>query len=104
MSDLKDDQGQPLELKEGIVVDQDGTPLARPHRQPDQRFDAHDALGGQNRSRVFVFRPNPFLAPLIAIPVVVLIFSIGLTILAALAVLAVIGAAIYGVTKLFRKL
>jgi hypothetical protein len=96
MTKLEGDDGAPLEIKEGIVLDREGNAIAET-RSPHQRFS-------QNGPKVFVWRPNPIMALLFLVPALILIFSIGLTILAALAVLTVIGGVVYTLTKLLRRL
>jgi hypothetical protein len=90
---LNADDGNHLEVKEGIVLDRDGNPLTPP---PHRHWRA--ASGPQGH--VFVWRGSGWLSPLIMLPVLGLIATLVLTLMGGFVAVAVL----VWILFLFRRL
>jgi hypothetical protein len=98
--ELHDENGKPLEVKEGVVIDQNGNELTE---EPRARHRAYrdPFTGGQ---RVFVMKSTNPLAPLLLAPLLVLLIGVGITLFTGVAFAALIAWMLYLLVRAFRRL
>src|ERR1700737_1656159 len=81
----RDENGKPLEVKEGVVLDQNGNELTHEPRAHGR----HQAYRDTFNTRVgFVFKTTNPLAPLILAPILVLMVGVGITLFTGVAAAA----------------
>jgi hypothetical protein len=103
---LRDENGKPLEVKEGVVLDQDGNQLTdeppRSFRNQGGRHHAYrDPFTGQ---RAFVFKTTNPLAPLLLAPLIVIALGVGLTLFTGVAVAAFVAWIVFMMFRTLRRL
>ncbi|MFL5814312.1 MAG: hypothetical protein ACJ763_12095 [Bdellovibrionia bacterium] len=103
---LRDENGKPLEVKEGVVIDQNGNELTEEPRAHDSTRGRHQAFrdpftGGQ---RVFVMKSTNPLAPLFLAPLLVLLIAVGITLFTGVAFAALVAWMLYLLVRAFRRL
>jgi hypothetical protein len=84
MSSLITENGTELEVKEGIVLDAEGTPLHAPFARASEQ-------GPQSGPKIHTVQFGGTWAPLLFFPLVALVMTFGLTLLAGFAVLFIAG-------------
>jgi hypothetical protein len=99
--DFKDENGKPLEIKEGIVIDQNGNPLTEEPRARTRHQAFRDPFTGQ---RAFVFKTSNPLAPLLLAPLLIVLVGVGLTLFTGVAVVAFAAWMIFLFFRTLRRL
>jgi hypothetical protein len=98
---MRDENGKPLEVKEGVVIDQNGNELTEePH--PRGRHRAYrDPFTGQ---RVFVMKSTNPLAPLLLVPLLIVLLGVGITLFTGVAVAAFAAWLVYMMFRTLRRM
>lgn len=98
---LRDDNGKPLEIKEGVVIDQNGKELTEEPRTRRRHQTFQDPFTGQ---RTFVLKTTNPLAPLLLAPILILLIGVGITLFSGVAVAAFAAWLVYLVFRTLRRL
>jgi hypothetical protein len=93
---LRAEDGSPLEVKEGTVLDSEGNALSGP--RPDRPFGASPFAAINGR----VFRVSP-LAWLVLIPLLAVLLFIGITFFAIIAAVALVLASVFVLHRWLRR-
>jgi hypothetical protein len=102
---LLDENGKPLEVKEGVVIDQDGNELTEEpqvHHTQGRHQTFRDPFTGQQR--VFVMKSTNPLAPLIIVPLLIVLIGVGITLFTGVAVVAFAAWIFYLFFRTLRRL
>jgi hypothetical protein len=95
-----DENGKPLEIKEGVVIDQNGNELTDEPRARGHHQAYRDPFG----QRAFVIKSRNPLAPLLLAPLLVIFVGVGLTLFTGVALAAFVAWMIYVVFRMIRRL
>lgn len=106
---LHDENGKPLEVKEGVVIDQNGNELTE---EPPVHYNARDNTRGRHQAyrdpftgqRVFVMKSTNPLAPLLLAPLLIVLLGVGITLFTGVAVAAFAAWLVYMLFRALRRL
>lgn len=99
--DLRDENGKPLEIKEGVVIDQNGNELTEEPRARRRHQTFQDPFTSQ---RAFVIKSTNPLAPLLLAPLLIVFVGVGLTLFTGVAVAAFVAWIVYLMFRALRRL
>lgn len=99
--EFRDDHGKPLEIKEGIVIDQNGNQLTEEPQPRGRHQTFHGPFTGQ---RTFVMKTTNPLAPLLLAPILILLIGVGITLFTGVAVAAFAAWLVYMMFRMFRRI
>lgn len=99
--EFRDDNGKPLEIKEGIVIDQNGNQLTD---EPQVRGRHQTFRGPFTGQRTFVMKTTNPLAPLLLAPLLILLIGVGITLFTGVAVAAFAAWLVYMMFSMLRRL
>ncbi len=98
---LRDENGKPLEVKEGVVIDQNGNELTEEPRARRRHQAFQDPFTGQ---RAFVIKSRNPLAPLLLAPLLIVLLGVGITLFTGVAVAAFVAWILYLAFRAIRRL
>ncbi len=108
MTSLRADDGTPLEIKEGIILDAKGTPLTEAPAANRRRARANSGARPTPHSpftqTAYVWRSGGLLGPLLVLPILVIVVTVALTVMGGFAALAVVVWALFLLRRIFSRL